>query len=78
LGPSSIYLKLTPQSIKEEYLLAGSLELTNECYAVAKIAGVKMCQAYGCEYGFNATCLMPTNLYSPGDNFDSLTSHVLP
>ena len=78
LGSSCIYPKLAPQPIKEEYLLTGPLEPTNEWYAIAKIAGVKMCQAYRREYGFNAICLMPTNLYGPGDNFDLLNSHVLP
>jgi GDP-L-fucose synthase len=78
LGSSCIYPKLAPQPMKEEYLLTGPLEPTNEWYAIAKIAGVKMCQAYRREYGFNAICLMPTNLYGPGDNFDALNSHVLP
>jgi GDP-L-fucose synthase len=78
LGSSCIYPKLAPQPIKEEYLLTGPLEPTNEWYAVAKIAGIKMCQAYRREYGFNAICLMPTNLYGPGDNFDLERSHVLP
>ncbi len=78
LGSSCIYPKLAPQPIKEEYLLTGALEPTNEWYAVAKIAGLKMCQAYRREYGFNAISLMPTNLYGPGDNFDLESSHVLP
>ena len=78
LGSSCIYPKLAPQPIKEEYLLTGPLEPTNEWYAIAKIAGVKMCQAYRREYGFNAISLMPTNLYGPGDNFDRENSHVLP
>jgi len=78
LGSSCIYPKLAPQPIKEEYLLTGALEPTNEWYAIAKIAGVKMCQAYRREFGFNAISLMPTNLYGPGDNFDALNSHVLP
>jgi GDP-L-fucose synthase len=78
LGSSCIYPKLAPQPIKEEYLLTGPLEPTNEWYAVAKIAGVKMCQAYRREFGFNAISLMPTNLYGPGDNFDLQNSHVLP
>jgi GDP-L-fucose synthase len=78
LGSSCIYPKLSPQPIKEEYLLTGPLEPTNEWYAIAKIAGVKMCQAYRREYGFNAISLMPTNLYGPGDNFDLQNSHVLP
>ena len=72
LGSSCIYPKLAPQPIKEDYLLTGPLEPTNEWYAIAKIAGVKMCQAYRREFGFNAISLMPTNLYGPGDNFDAL------
>jgi GDP-L-fucose synthase len=78
LGSSCIYPKLAPQPIKEDYLLTGPLEPTNEWYAIAKIAGVKMCQAFRREYGFNAISLMPTNLYGPGDNFDLQNSHVLP
>jgi GDP-L-fucose synthase len=78
LGSSCIYPKLAPQPIKEEYLLTGPLEPTNEWYAIAKIAGIKMCQAYRRQYGFNAISLMPTNLYGPGDNFDLQSSHVLP
>jgi GDP-L-fucose synthase len=78
LGSSCIYPKLSPQPIKEEYLLTGALEPTNEWYAIAKIAGLKMCQAYRRQYGFNAISLMPTNLYGPGDNFDLQNSHVLP
>lgn len=78
LGSSCIYPKLCPQPIKEEYLLTSPLEPTNEPYALAKIAGIKMCQAYRKQYGFNAICLMPTNLYGPGDNFDLQNSHVLP
>jgi GDP-L-fucose synthase len=78
LGSSCIYPKMSPQPIKEEYLLTGPLEPTNEWYAIAKIAGVKMCQAYRREFGFNAISLMPTNLYGPGDNFDLQNSHVLP
>ena len=78
LGSSCIYPKLSPQPIKEEYLLTGPLEPTNEWYAIAKIAGVKMCQAYRREFGFKAISLMPTNLYGPGDNFDLQDSHVLP
>jgi len=78
LGSSCIYPKLAPQPIKEEYLLTGPLEPTNEWYAVAKIAGLKMCQAYRREFGFKAISLMPTNLYGPGDNFDLKNSHVLP
>jgi len=78
LGSSCIYPRLAPQPMKEEYLLSGPLEPTNEWYAVAKIAGIKMCQAYRREYGLNAICLMPTNLYGPGDNFDLENAHVLP
>jgi GDP-L-fucose synthase len=78
LGSSCIYPKMAPQPIKEEYLLTGPLEATNEWYAVAKIAGLKMCQAYRREFGFKAISLMPTNLYGPGDNFDRDHSHVLP
>jgi GDP-L-fucose synthase len=78
LGSSCIYPKMAPQPIKEDYLLTGPLEPSNEWYAVAKIAGLKMCQAYRREYGFNAISLMPTNLYGPGDNFDRENSHVLP
>jgi GDP-L-fucose synthase len=78
LGSSCIYPKHAPQPMKEEHLLTGPLEPTNEAYAVAKIAGIKMCQAYRAQYGFPAISLMPTNLYGPGDNFDLETSHVLP
>lgn len=78
LGSSCIYPKLAPQPIKEDYLLTGPLEPTNEWYAIAKIAGLKMCQAYRREFGFRAISLMPTNLYGPGDNFDLHNSHVLP
>ena len=78
LGSSCIYPKLAPQPIKEEYLLTGRLEPTNEAYAVAKIAGLKLCAAYRAQYGFNAISVMPTNLYGPGDNFDLESSHVLP
>jgi GDP-L-fucose synthase len=78
LGSSCIYPKLAPQPLKEDYLLTGPLEPTNEWYAVAKIAGIKMCEAYRRQYGFNAISLMPTNLYGPGDNFDLQNSHVLP
>lgn len=78
LGSSCIYPKLCPQPIREEYLLTGALEETNEWYAVAKIAGIKMCQAYRQQYGFNAISAMPTNLYGPNDNFHSENSHVLP
>ncbi len=78
LGSSCIYPKLAPQPLKEEYILTGPLEPTNEWYAIAKIAGIKLCEAYRQQYGFNAISLMPTNLYGPGDNFDLQSSHVLP
>ena len=78
LGSSCIYPKMSPQPIKEEYLMTGELEPTNDAYAIAKIAGLKMCQAYKKQYGFNAISLMPTNLYGPNDNFDLESSHVLP
>ena len=78
LGSSCIYPKMCEQPIKEEYLMTGPLEPTNDAYAIAKIAGIKMCQAYRQQYGFNAISLMPTNLYGPNDNFDLETSHVLP
>ena len=78
LGSSCIYPKHAAQPIKEEYLLTGPFEPTNEWYAIAKIAGVKMCQAYRRQYGFNAISVMPTNLYGPYDNFDLQTSHVMP
>lgn len=78
LGSSCIYPKLAPQPMKEEHLPTGELEPTNEWYAIAKIAGIKLCQAYRVQHGFNAISLMPTHLYGPGDNFDLKTSHVLP
>lgn len=78
LGSSCIYPRLAPQPIPEDALLTGPLEATNEWYAIAKIAGIKMCQAYRRQYGFPAISLMPTNLYGPGDNFDLANSHVLP
>ncbi len=78
LGSSCIYPKLAPQPMKEEYLLTGELETTNEPYAIAKIAGIKMCQSYNRQYGTNYISVMPTNLYGPHDNFDLKTSHVLP
>jgi GDP-L-fucose synthase len=78
LGSSCIYPKLAPQPMPEECLLSGALEPSNEWYAIAKIAGLKMCQAYRRQYGFNAIAAMPTNLYGPGDNFSLQTSHVLP
>ena len=78
LGSSCIYPRLAPQPLREEYLLTGALEPTNEGYAIAKLAGLKLCQAYRRQYGFNAITLLPTNLYGPGDNFDLEGSHVLP
>ena len=78
LGSSCIYPKHAPQPMPEDSLLTGPLEPTNEWYAVAKIAGIKMCQAYRKQYGFDAISVMPTNLYGPGDNFDLQNSHVLP
>jgi GDP-L-fucose synthase len=78
LGSSCIYPKLAPQPMNEDCLLTGPLEPTNEWYAIAKIAGIKTCQAYRKQYGFNAISIMPTNLYGPGDNFDLQNSHVLP
>jgi GDP-L-fucose synthase len=78
LGSSCIYPKFAPQPIREEHLLTGELEPTNEWYAIAKIAGIKLCQAYRKQYGFHAISLMPTNLYGPGDNFDLQSSHVVP
>ena len=78
LGSSCIYPKLAPQPMSEDSLLTGPLEPTNEWYAIAKIAGIKMCQAYRKQYGFDAIAAMPTNLYGPGDNFDLENSHVLP
>jgi GDP-L-fucose synthase len=78
LGSSCVYPKLAPQPIKEESLLSGPLEPTNEAYAAAKIAGIKMAQAYRRQFGFHAISLMPTNLYGPGDNFDPAQSHVVP
>ena len=78
LGSSCIYPKFSKQPISEDQLLTGTLEPTNESYAIAKIAGIKLCQSYRTQYGFNAISLMPTNLYGPNDNFDLETSHVLP
>jgi len=78
LGSTCIYPKMAPQPLKEEYLLSGPLESTNEWYAVAKIAGIKLCQAFQRQHGCNFIAAMPTNLYGPGDNFDLETSHVLP
>src|ERR1700732_109971 len=77
LGSSCIYPKHAPQPIPETALLSGPLEPTNEAYAIAKIAGIKLCQAYACEYGANCVSAMPTNLYGPNDNFNLLSSHVL-
>lgn len=78
LGSSCIYPKLAPQPLKEEYLLSGYLEYTNEPYAIAKIAGIKLCESYYKQYGCNYYSVMPTNMYGPNDNFDLHTSHVLP
>ena len=78
LGSSCIYPKMAKQPITEDELLAGHLESSNEAYAIAKIAGIRMCRAYRQQYGFNAISLMPTNLYGPNDNFDHNSSHVLP
>jgi GDP-L-fucose synthase len=78
LGSSCIYPKLAPQPIREDSLLTGPLEPTNEPYALAKIAGIKLCQAYRSQYGANFISAMPTNIYGPGDNFDLETSHVIP
>lgn len=78
LGSSCIYPREAPQPMREEYFLTGRLEPTNEPYAIAKIAGIKMCESYRRQYGFNAISIMPTNLYGPGDNFDLENSHMLP
>ncbi|MGZ4116291.1 MAG: GDP-L-fucose synthase family protein, partial [Bacteroidia bacterium] len=78
LGSSCIYPKMAPQPLKEDYLLTGLLESTNEPYAIAKIAGIKMCDAYRSQYGCNFISVMPTNLYGPNDNYDLNNSHVLP
>jgi GDP-L-fucose synthase len=78
LGSSCIYPKMSPQPIKEEYLLTGLLEPTNDAYAIAKIAGIKMCQSFNQQYGTNYISVMPTNLYGPNDNYDLNNSHVLP
>ncbi|MEV4883010.1 GDP-L-fucose synthase [Chitinophaga ginsengisegetis] len=78
LGSSCIYPRLAPQPLKEEYLLTGPLEPTNESYAIAKIAGIEMCDAYRAQYGSNFISVMPTNLYGPNDNYDLYNSHVLP
>ena len=78
LGSSCIYPKLAPQPMNEDALLTGPLEPTNEWYAIAKIAGIKLCQAYRKQHGANFISAMPTNLYGPGDNFDLASSHVVP
>ncbi len=78
LGSSCIYPKFSQQPIDEEYLLSGPLEETNEFYAISKISGIKLCQSLNLQYGFNSICLMPSNLYGPGDNYNALNSHVLP
>ena len=78
LGSSCIYPKLSPQPIKEEYLLSGYLETTNDAYSIAKIAGIKMCQSFNQQYGTNFISVMPTNLYGPNDNYNLTTSHVFP
>jgi GDP-L-fucose synthase len=78
LGSSCIYPKMAPQPLKEEYLLTGPLEPTNQPYAIAKIAGIEMCDAYRAQYGCNFISVMPTNLYGPNDNYDLNNSHVLP
>ncbi len=78
LGSSCIYPKMAPQPLKEEYLLTGLLEVTNEPYAIAKIAGIKLCESYRAQYGCNYISVMPTNLYGPNDNYDLNNSHVMP
>tara|TARA_B100000780_G_C21113911_1_gene450419 strand:+ start:782 stop:1717 length:936 start_codon:yes stop_codon:yes gene_type:complete len=78
LGSSCVYPKMSRQPIKEEYLLDGPLEKTNEAYAIAKIAGIKMCESYNSQYKTNYKCLMPTNTFGPNDNYDSLNSHFFP
>ena len=78
LGSSCIYPKMAPQPLKEDYLLTGLLEETNEPYAIAKIAGIKLCDAFRSQYGSNFISVMPTNLYGPNDNYDLNKSHVLP
>jgi GDP-L-fucose synthase len=78
LGSSCIYPKMAPQPLKEEYLLTGLLEETNEPYAIAKITGIKLCEAYRAQYGCNFISVMPTNLYGPNDNYDLNNSHVMP
>ena len=78
MGSSCIYPKFSKQPIKEDYLLSGKLETTNDAYAIAKIAGVKMCEAYNQQHDLNYVCLMPTNLYGPNDNYNVLNSHFFP
>ena len=78
LGSSCVYPKNCKQPIKEDYLLSGKLEGTNDAYAIAKIAGIKMCQSYNEQYGTNYKCLMPTNTFGPNDNYDSINSHFFP
>jgi len=78
LGSSCIYPKFCKQPIKEEYLLSGKLETTNEAYAIAKIAGIKMCESYNFQYGMNFKCLMPSNLFGPNDNYNLDSSHFFP
>ena len=78
LGSSCIYPKKSKQPIKEEYLLSGKLEETNDAYAIAKIAGIKMCESYNEQYKTNYRCLMPTNTFGPNDNYHSLNSHFIP
>ncbi len=78
LGSSCIYPRLAPQPMREKYLLTGALEPTNDAYAIAKLAGIKMCQAYRTQFGFDAVSVLPTNLYGPNDNFDERGSHVIP
>ena len=78
LGSSCVYPRLAPQPLREEHLLTGPLEPTNEWYAIAKIAGIEMCRAFARQHGFNSICLMPSNLYGPNDNFDLENAHVLP
>ena len=78
LGSSCVYPRMCKQPIKEEYLLTGKLEKTNDAYAIAKIAGIKMCESYNTQYGTNYRCLMPTNTFGPNDNYNDLNSHFFP
>ena len=78
LGSSCVYPRMCKQPIKEEYLLSGKLEKTNDAYAIAKIAGIKMCESYNIQYGTNYRCLMPTNTFGPNDNYHGLNSHFFP